>query len=262
MSTPTFRELLDKPGVKLGFWVNEFMTPAIGHILKAANCDIVVLDMEHSGYGYDTIRVALRMVEAAGLTPIVRPPSKLYHDIARALDIGSNSLMFQMVDTPQEAREIVSCMKFRPRGIRGVTTQHYYDRFSGGELAPKLAAEDRSTTMIALIESQRGVENADAIAAIDGVDCLYLGQVDLTTDLGIPGQFDDPRIMEATHALADACRKHGKHFIWDVGAPGKLEDMVKAGANVIMCGADTITLRDAVRVATSEVRSRYSAAAK
>ena len=258
MTHPTFRDLLDRPGVTVGFWVNEFMTPAIGHILKAANCDVVVFDMEHSGYGYDTIRAALRTAEAAGLATIVRPPSKLYHDIARALDIGSKSLMFQMVDTPEEAREIVSCMKFRPRGIRGVTTQHYYDGFSGGDLAPKLAAEDRATTMIALIELRLGVENADAIAAIDGVDCLYLGQVDLSTDLGIPGQFDDPRLMEATYTLAEACRKHGKHFIWDLGAPGKLEDMVKIGANVIMCGADTITLRDAVGGVTSDVRARYS----
>ena len=85
-----------------------------------------------------------------------------------------------------------------------------------------------ATTMIALIETRRGVENADAIAAVDGVDCLYLGQVDLSVDLGIPGQFDDPRLLEATHALAEACRKHGKHFIWDMGAPGKLEDMVQA----------------------------------
>ncbi len=94
--------------------------------------------------------------------------------------------MFQMVDTPEQAREIVSCMKYRPRGIRGVTTQHYYDRFTAGDLAPKLAAEDHATTMIALIESRLGVENADAIAAIDGVDCLYLGQVDLGADLAFP----------------------------------------------------------------------------
>lgn len=259
MIQPTFRNLLDKPGIKVGFWVNEFMTPAIGHILKAAKCDVVVFDMEHSGYGYDTIRPALRSAEAAGLATIVRPPSKLYHDIARALDIGSKSLMFQMVDTAEEAREIVSCMKFRPKGIRGVTTQFYYDQFEAGELAPKLALEDRTTTMIALIESKRGVENADAIAAVDGVNSLYLGQVDLTTDLGIPGKYDDPRIMEATHALAAACRKHGKHFIWDMGAPGKLEDMVRIGANVIMCGADTITLRDAASAAFSEARSRYAA---
>ena len=63
--------------------------------------------------------------------------------------------------------------------------------------------------MIALIETRLGVDNADAIAAVDGVDCLYLGQVDLSADLGMPGQYDDPRLMDATHALAAACRRHG-----------------------------------------------------
>jgi 2-keto-3-deoxy-L-rhamnonate aldolase RhmA len=256
MAKPTLRDLLATRDIKIGFWVNEFMTPAIGHILKAANCDLVVFDMEHSGLGFETIRAALRWAEAARLATIVRPPSKLYHDIARALDIGAKSLMFQMVDTPEEAREIVSCMKYRPRGIRGVTTQHYYDKFAGGHLAPKLAAEDHVTTMIALIESSLGVANADAIAAVDGVDCLYLGQVDLSVDLGIAGKYDDPRLLEATHALAEACRKHGKHFIWDVGAPGRLEDMLELGADIVMRGSDTGALRDAVAAATSDIRAR------
>src|SRR5262245_53769546 len=173
MMHPTVRSLLESGGVKTGFWVNEFMTPAIGHILKAANCDLVVFDMEHSGLGFETVRAALRWAEAAGLATIVRPPSKLYHDTARALDIGAKSLMFQMVDTAEEVRELVSYMKYRPHGIRGVTTQHFYDRFAGGELAPKLAAEDKATTLIALIETRLGVANADAIAAVEGVDCLY-----------------------------------------------------------------------------------------
>jgi 2-keto-3-deoxy-L-rhamnonate aldolase RhmA len=256
MTNLTLRDLLATHEVKVGFWVNEFMTPAIGHILKAADCDLVVFDMEHSGLGFETIRGALRSAEAAGLATIVRPPSKFYHDIARALDIGAKSLMFQMVDTSEEAQQIVSCMKYRPRGIRGVTTQHYYDRFTGGDLAPKLAAEDKATTMTALIESRLGVENAEAIAAVDGVDCLYLGQVDLSVDLGIPGEYDDPRLLEATHVLAAACRKQGKHFIWDVGAPGRLEDMIGLGAEIIMCGSDTIALRDAAAAATADVRLR------
>ena len=256
MANPTLRDLLESREVKVGFWVNEFMTPAIGHILKAANCDLAVFDMEHSGLGFETIRGALRSAEAAGLATIIRPPSKLYHDIARALDIGAKSLMFQMVDTPQEAREIVSCMKYRPRGIRGVTTQHFYDRFTGGDLAPKLAAEDHATTMTALIESREGVENADAIAAVDGVDCLYLGEVDLSVDLGVAGEYGDERILEATHALAAACRNHGKHFIWDMGAPGRLEDMVRLGAEIVMCGADVLALRDAAAAAAADVRAR------
>jgi 2-keto-3-deoxy-L-rhamnonate aldolase RhmA len=256
MTQPTLRDLLTSRELKVGFWVNEFMTPAIGHILKAANCDLVTFDMEHSGLGFETVRAALRSAEAAGLATIVRPPSKMYHDIARALDIGAKSLMFQMVDTPEEARQLVACMKYRPRGIRGVTTQHFYDRFAAGALEPKLAAEDQATALIALIETRLGVSNAHAIAAVPGVDCLYLGHVDLSVDLGIPGRYDDPRLIEATHALAAACREHGKHFIWDLGAPGRLEDMVRLGAEIIMCGADTITLRDAVAAATSDVRAR------
>jgi 2-keto-3-deoxy-L-rhamnonate aldolase RhmA len=255
MSFPTIRDYLDSPGVKVGFWVNEFMTPAIGHIVKAAHCDLVVFDMEHSGIGFDTVRAALRSAEAAGLATIVRPPSKLYHDIARALDIGAKSLMFQMVDTAEQAREIVASMKYRPRGIRGVTTQHYYDRFSGGDLPVKLAAEDHATTMIALIETQHGVDNADAIAAVEGVDCLYLGHVDLSVDLAIAGQYDDLRLLDATYALADACRKHGKSFIWDLGSAGTLDEMLRRGAKIVMCGSDTGTLISAVGAATASVRT-------
>ncbi len=250
------RDLLASRDIKIGFWVNEFMTPAIGHILKSAGCDLVTFDMEHSGLGFETVRAALRFAEAAGLATIVRPPSKQYHDIARALDIGAKSLMFQMVDTAEEARQIVACMKYRPRGVRGVTFQHFYDRFTGGDLGPKLAAEDGATTLIALVETRLGIANADAIAAVDGVDCLYLGHVDLSVDLGIAGRYDDPRLLEATHALAAACRKHGKHFVWDVGSTGELEDMVRLGAEVIMCGADTGTLRDAIAAVTADVRRR------
>jgi 2-keto-3-deoxy-L-rhamnonate aldolase RhmA len=149
-------------------------------------------------------------------------------------------------------------MKYRPRGVRGVTTQHYYDRFTDGALGPKLMAEDEATTMIALVETRVGVANADAIAAVDGVDALYLGHVDLSVDLGIAGSYDDPRLLEATHALAAACHNHGKHFVWDVGSTGELEDMVRLGASIIMCGADTGTLRDAVALATADVRRRCS----
>lgn len=256
---PTVRDLMATRDVKVGFWVNEFMTPAIGRILKVGGCDLVTFDMEHSGIGYETIRHALRFAEAAGLATVVRPASKQYHDIARALDIGAKSLMFQMVDTPEEARAIIACMKYRPRGVRGVTSQHFYDGFAGGELGPKLAAEDAATTMIALVETRVGIANADAIAAVDGVDALYLGHVDLSVDLGIHGRYDDPRLLEATHALAGACRKHGKHFVWDVGSTGKLEDMVRLGADFIMCGSDTGTLREAVASVTADVRRRCAA---
>ena len=257
MSQLTLRDLLATSDVKAGFWVNEFMTPAIGHILKSAGCDLVVFDMEHSGFAFETVRAALRSAEAAGLATMVRPPSKLPHDIARALDLGAKSLVLQMVDTPEEARELVSFMKYRPRGKRGVTTQHFYDRFEPGPLAPKLAEEDAATVLFALIETGLGLSNADAIAGVEGVDGLYLGHVDLSVDMGLAGDYGNPDLAEANRVLARACRKHGKHFVWDAGAPGGMDEMISLGAKVIMCGADTIMLRDAIAAATGEIRRRF-----
>ena len=254
---PTLRNLLANPDLKVGLWVNEFMTPAIGHILKSAGCDLVVFDMEHSGLGFETVRAALRAAEAAGVATMVRPPSKLSHDIGRALDLGAKSLVLQMVDSAEEARELVSMMKYRPRGKRGVTMQHFYDRFEPGPLAPKLAEEDAATVLVALVETRLGLSNADAIAGVEGVDGLYLGHVDLSVDLGIAGDYENPNLVEANRMLARACRKHGKHFIWDAGAPGEMDEMIALGARVIMCGADTIMLCDAVTAATENIRRRF-----
>ena len=119
-----------------------------------------------------------------------------------------------------------------------------------------LAEEDHATTMIALIETRLGIDNVDAIAAVDGVDCLYLGHVDLSVDLGVPGRYDDPRLLDATHALAEACRKHGKIVHLGPGAPGGLEEMVRLGARIVMCGSDTGTLREAVAASVAEVRAK------
>jgi len=138
-----------------------------------------------------------------------------------------------------------------------VTMQHFYDRFEPGPLAPKLAQEDAATVLIALIETRLGLSNAEPIAAVDGVDGLYLGHVDLSVDLGIPGDYENPSLLEANRILARACRKYGKHFIWDAGAPGEIKDMIALGTRVIMCGADTVMLRDAIAAATSTIRGHF-----
>src|SRR5262249_22457529 len=161
--------------------------------------------MEHSGLEFETIRIALRFAEAAGLATMVRPPSKQYQDIARTLDIGADAIMAQTVDTVEEAREIVACMKYPPQGRRGVTVGHYSARFATGSIGPKLSAANDATALFALIESPQGVASADAIAAVDGVDCLYVGHVDLSVALGIPGENSDPRIVEAVSRVAAAC---------------------------------------------------------
>jgi 2-keto-3-deoxy-L-rhamnonate aldolase RhmA len=255
----SMRDLLATRDVKIGHFVGEFLTPGIGYIVKAAGCDYVTFDMEHSGIDFETIRSVLRFAEAAGLATMVRPPSKQYQDIARTLDIGADAIMAQTVDTAEEAREIVACMKYPPRGRRGATFGHYHDRFAAGPIGPKISAANEATALFALIESPAGVANADVIAAVDGVDCLYVGHVDLSVALGIPGENGHPQIVAAVDQVAAACRKHRKSFAWSVGTVGTLEEARRLGADFIDYGGDASLLRDAIAEGVVDIKRRLAA---
>ena len=107
MAAQGLKELAQTRAPKFGHFVVEFATPGIGHILKSAGCDFVLFDLEHSGFGFETVKSAIRYFEAADLPVIVRVPSKEYHHIARAMDMGAEGLMLPMVGNVDEARHIL-----------------------------------------------------------------------------------------------------------------------------------------------------------
>src|SRR5262249_17741339 len=172
--------------VKLGHFIVEFATPGIGHIVKSAGADFVLFDLEHSGFSFETVKCALRYFEAAGVAAIVRVPSKEYHHIARACDMGAEGIMVPMVGSAAEARAILDCMKYHPEGKRGVALQVAHDNYRPGPVAENLAAANRRTMLFCQIETAEGVRNVDAIAGLPGVDCLWVGHFDLSSSLGIP----------------------------------------------------------------------------
>jgi 2-keto-3-deoxy-L-rhamnonate aldolase RhmA len=218
---------------KLGHFIVEFATPGIGHILKSAGCDFVLFDLEHSGFGFETVKSALRYFEAADLPVIVRVPSRDYQHIARAMDMGAEGLMAPMVGSSAEAQRIVESMKYYPAGKRGVALQVAHDRYRPGAVSAKLAGANRRSTLFCQIETADGVENAEAIAAVDGVDCLWVGHFDLSVSLGIPGEFDNPKFTGAIERVVAAARRHGK-------ALGRLVPTVDSGIALNRQGFDFI----------------------
>src|SRR5882672_7602122 len=190
MARAGLKEMTRTSNAKLGHFIVEFATPGIGHILKQAGCDFALFDLEHSGFGFETVKSAVRYFEAAALPAIVRVPSREYHHIARALDMGAEGLMLPMVGNVDEVRHIVNSMKYHPLGRRGVALQVAHDRYRPGTVSDKFIAANQRTTFFCQIETAEGVENADAMAAIDGVDCLWVGHFDLSVSLGILGEFD------------------------------------------------------------------------
>src|SRR5580704_5844957 len=218
---------------KFGHFIVEFATPGIGHILKSAGCDFVLFDLEHSGFGFETVKSAIRYFEAADLPVIVRVPSREYHHIARAMDMGAEGLMLPMVGNAAEARHILNSMKYTPDGGRGVALQVSHDRYRPGAVTDKFAAANKRSTFFCQIETAEGVKNADAIAALPGVDCLWVGHFDLSVSLGVPGDFGSKKFTDAIARVVAASKKHGKSL-------GRLVPDVETGIALNRQGFDFI----------------------
>ena len=255
MPTTTLKALASTRDLKAGHFVFEFATPGIGHILKQAACDFVVVDTEHSGFGIETVKQVLRYLEAADLPAIVRVPSRRYEDIARVCDAGAEGLMLPMVSTAEEAEAIVRSMKYVPRGGRGVIVRSAVDRYTLGPTMEKLAAANERTTLFAQIETAEGVRNAEAIAAVDGVDCLWIGHFDLSCALGIPGEFEHPDFLAAVESVVAAGRNAGKslgRLVPDVATGIELH---RQGFDFLAYSGDAWVLGDAVAAALAEIRA-------
>ncbi|MGH6902604.1 MAG: HpcH/HpaI aldolase family protein [Geminicoccaceae bacterium] len=256
MAAPGLKDMASTRELKLGHFIVEFATPGIGQILKAAGCDFALLDCEHSGFGFETVKSVLRYMQAADLPTIVRVPSKEYHHIARAADMGAEGVMLPMVGAAKEARAILDCMKYHPLGHRGVALGIAHDRYMPGPTLDKLAAANRTTTLFAQIETRQGVENAEAIAAVDGVDCLWVGHFDLSASLGIPGQFDHKDFTDAIKTVIKACRKHGKSAGRLVPTVDEGVALQQQGFDFICYSGDVWALQGAVQHGLNEIRAR------
>ena len=262
MSATGLKAMSRTKSAKLGHFIVEFATPGIGHILKSAGCDFVLFDMEHSGFAMETVKSAVRYFEAADLPMICRVPSREYHHIARALDMGAEGIMLPMVGNPEEARRIVDSVKYVPDGKRGVALQVAHDRYRAGPVADKLGAANARTTIFAQIETAEGVDNADVIAAIDGIDCLWIGHFDLSASLGVPGEFGNKKFTDAIARVAAATKKHKK-------ALGRLVPTVEQGIELNAQGFDFIcysgdvwVLHNALAEAIGKLRAGTSAKKK
>ena len=211
MSESPLKHMASHRRLKAGHFIFEFDTPGIGYILKHAGCEFTILDTEHSGFGIETVKRVMAYMRAAELPTIVRSPSRDYKDVARTLDAGADGVMLPMVSTADEAKSIIHSMKYVPAGGRGVILRSAVDRYTAGPTMEKLAAQNRRTMLVVQIETAEGVENAHAIGALEEVDCLWVGHFDLSCSLGIPGEFEHPRFLEAIDAVVEAGARD-RHF--------------------------------------------------
>ena len=244
LSNPVRAKLL-AGGTAFGTMAFEFFTPGLCPALAAAGAEFVVLDMEHSGAGIDTIKAQAGFARAAGIVAAVRVPACERHLVTTILDAGAMGIMVPFMETAEQAAALASWCRYRPAGTRGLAFGVAHDGYGVGPVGPKMAAANESILTIALIESGKGVQNANAILGVDGIDLGWLGHFDLSDSLGCVGQFDDPRYQAAEAALLSAARQAGKPMGWLAPDAAAAQVAIGKGYRAIGLGTDVSLLRDA-----------------
>jgi 2-dehydro-3-deoxyglucarate aldolase/4-hydroxy-2-oxoheptanedioate aldolase len=210
MNPTALRKALAAGQLVVGTMVFEFNTPGIGLIAAEAGAEFVLYDMEHTGWSIESIRAQMAWSRSAPMTRLVRVPATQYDYISRALDVGAQGVMAPLVVSAAQAAAIVAASCYPPDGRRGAAFGIAHDGYAPGPVLDKMRAANSERIMIAQVETAAGVKNAHEIAAVSGIDILWVGQFDLTVSLGIPGQFDHPDFVAAVESVADAARSAGK----------------------------------------------------
>lgn len=221
----------------------EFFSPGMSQILCNAGAEFVVYDMEHTGLDFETLKWLFATCRGLPLEPMVRVPGSDYHWLARALDIGARGIMIPMVESQAQAKQIVQACRYPNTGRRGAAFGFAQCNYQGGSVVDKVRDYNDRTVIIAQIETERGMDNIDAIAAVEGIDVLWLGHFDLSNFLGIPGEFDNPRFLQAMERIATVARQHGKAAAFLATDAVWTERARRLGYTMLAAGPDTGVLQ-------------------
>lgn len=255
MRTNPVKQQLAAGGHAFGSMIFEFFTPGMPRLLKNAGAEYAMYCMEHTGVSYETLKPQFALCRALGVVPLVRVPGTEYDFIARALDCGALGVMVPLVDTAQQAEFIVSCTRYPPAGgRRGAAFGFAHDDFEGGDVVEKMRVIHERTLVIAMIETRSGLENVEAIAAVPGVDVLWLGHFDLSNFLGIPGQFSSPVFQDAIRRIVGAAKKHGKAAGYMAASAALGREYLGHGFRMLATGTDQGMLQDATRAMLDGMR--------
>lgn len=254
MKPNRFRHVVAEGRSPVGHMIMEFGTRGIAKILESVDLDFVIFDMEHSGIGVERVFDLIAWAKATPIAPFVRVPQGHYHFIARIMDAGALGIMVANVQSAAQARDIVNAVKFAPMGYRGVGLGTAHTDYIVPNPTDYFEQANQSSVVICQIESENGVANAAEIAAVPGVDVLWVGHSDLSQSMGIPGQFHNPRFVDALKAVVSAAKGHNRLLGIQPGSPEQLDEWMSLGYHVISYSSDIAVYRNALADAVARVR--------
>ena len=224
----------------------EFSSPYLVQSLGNLGLDFVYLDLEHGLIGEESCQEMLRAAEIANLTPLVRVPLNETGTIARVLDAGAMGIIISHCKSKEDAESAVKAVKLPPQGERGTAGPP-----GGMTLSEYVTAINRETLVAVMIEESEALDNLSSILTVAELDVLFIGRLDLSLSLGIPGQIENPRIQRAVERVLTEGKAAGKAV--GVGAiniddPDSIRVFIRRGAQFFSITATSLLRNSTARL--------------
>lgn len=211
----------------VGTMVCELRTPAIPRLLSLAGLDYFIMDTEHGTFSMESVTDFCNVARAEGITPIVRIPEIRKEAVSRTLDAGAQGLLVPQVYTAKEVESVIKWAKFAPLGERGVALGRANTDYRKGVATEWMARVNEETLLMIQIETKEALDEVEAIAALPGVDVLFVGPNDLASSLGVPGSLNHPKLIQAIERVIEVAAANGIAagiHVFDLEAAAKWRD--------------------------------------
>lgn len=248
----TFADLVRSDACALGTW-SQIASEECIDMLGAAGFAFTVIDCEHGAFGIETAEKLIRACDANGIAPLVRAPALDHSFIARSLDAGASAVVVPAIATAEQAASAVAATRYAPAGTRGACPAVRSGRHLVRDWRSYVGEQHRQTGIVALVETQRGVDNIDAIVAVEGLLALMVGPFDLSVSLGLDGDYLHPKAQSALDRIVEVATAARLPVIAPIFNPDPAEARRQQarwsaqGIRLFVVGTDKIIFADAAR---------------
>ena len=191
-----------------GCMMQQYRSTEIPKLFAAVGFDFIFIDTEHGGFDLETVQDLIRTSNLCGITPLVRVTELLYSLVARLLDVGAQGIILPRVEDPKVLEEAIGWMKFPPLGTRGFGIAAPLIDYEQQSF-PKIIEHFNANTMaVVQFESQTAIDRSDELLSVPGIDVALVGPADLSISLGLPGEFEHPKVIETITKFMEVCRRY------------------------------------------------------
>ncbi len=253
MKTNLVKKALSEGKLQLGTGFGQFRSPEVAKLLAAAGFQWAFIDTEHGGFDLETVQDICRVALPAGLAPIVRVADLQYSLVARSLDCGAQGIIFPRVESAELLERAVSWTRFPPLGVRGFGLSLVNVDYEKAGFADIIAHFNANTLVVLQIETKKALDAREELLGVPGIDAVMIGPADLSISLGVPGEFQHPKMVEAMEAVRDTCLRRGIAPGTQTRSPALAKFWKERGMLFLGCNNETSMLYERAVQVLSEI---------